>query len=121
MRTCSPSTANPEMDHLIKDILREDAQWDRTENRSVHRDYLVRPVMIQFKNGDPSMHGFTKNISAVGAGIICEKPIEEKTLAYLTVDRIRFPIATIFAECVWCKKYVGRWYMSGWRFIQIQR
>jgi hypothetical protein len=117
----STQAANPELDELVKDILREDSQWDRTENRSVHRDSLVRPVMVQFKDGSPSMYGFTKNISTSGVGVICEKPVAENTFAYLTIDRIRVPIATVFAECVWCKKYVGRWYMSGWRFIKVQR
>lgn len=120
----------PDIKRAIDELLKEDAQYDRSENRSAHRENLVRHVQIEIRQqasaGDDepnSLSGFSRNISATGIGLISESPVQEKSVAVLSIDRIgpsTGPLK-VLSECRWCRPYGDNWFLSGWQFINLKR
>lgn len=121
MRTTPGSSANPEIQRVIEALLREDTNFDRTENRSAHRDHLVRPVIINLREGDAAITAFSRNVSASGIGLITDTPIDDRTVADLEIIKLEGSSETIIAECRWSKVYGLNWHLSGWQFINLKR
>lgn len=130
----------PDIKRAIDEILKEDARYDQQENRSAHRENLVRHVQIELRQNEqsslsaaeedsqdddaPKSHSsFSRNISTTGIGLISKLEIEEKSVAVLLIDRLgtdSAPLA-ILSECRWCRPYGDNWYLSGWQFINLKR
>ena len=128
----------PDIKRAIDDLLKEDARYDRSENRSAHRENLVRHVGIKLRKNEqstlgekkedphgedePAYSGFSRNISATGIGLISKVQIQEKSVGVLSIDRLGSsePL-TILSECRWCRPYGKNWFLSGWQFINLKR
>ena len=112
----SPTT--PELERFVKEIVKEDAKYVLTEMRSRHRENLVVPVTMIFKDGK-RQHGFTRNISPVGVCLIGKEPLAENQIVELEIYRLNGEPTTISAEVRWCKPFGENYFMSGWKFMQM--
>lgn len=121
MLRTSSGPAKPDIQRAVDDLLRENAHFDRSENRTAIREHLVRPVSVQLRDTDETLSAFSRNISATGIGLITDAPISNQKVAVLRVGRIHGPDLFILAECRWCKRYGENWYFSGWQFINLKR
>jgi len=111
----------PDIQRVIDAILKKDATFDRTENRTAHRESLVRAITLEIRDSEETIVGFSRNISATGVGIIQDQEIAEKSTAVLSIERLgNQEPAKILSECRWCKPY-GNWFLSGWQFINLKR
>jgi hypothetical protein len=121
MRTNMPAS-NPEIGQLVEDLLREDADFERHEARSVHRETIVRHVQVEVRRPSPSnMVAFSRNISGQGIGLITQDRIADGTSALLRIEGLKMVPAPVVAECRWCKSYGNNWFLSGWQFMMIKR
>ncbi len=113
--------AKPDISRAVTDLLKEDSNFDRSENRSAHRENLVRPVNVELRDEGKVVPAFSRNISATGIGIITDEPVQIDGVAVLHIQRIQGKEVVILAECRWCKAYGENWYISGWQFINLKR
>ena len=113
--------AKPDIQRAVDSILKEDSNFDRNENRSAHRQNLVRPVQMEIREPAETVAGFSRNVSATGIGIITNQPINDKAIALLKIGGLSNNDLSILSECRWCKPYGSGWYMSGWQFISLKR
>lgn len=111
----------PDIKRAIDAILKEDATFDRTENRSAIRENLVRAISIESRDIEGIVQGFSRNISATGVGLITGDEVAEKLVATLTIDRLTGQPTVLLSECRWCKPYGKNWFLSGWQFINLKR
>lgn len=111
----------PDIQRAIDAILKEDANFDRTENRSAHRENLVRAVSIESRGLEEVKDGFSRNVSATGVGLITNHEIAEKLVGTLKIERLSGQPTAILSECRWCRPYGENWYLSGWQFINLKR
>lgn len=109
---------NGDIDCLVDNLLREDVDFERTENRSAHREHFVRSVYVALKGREKPLHAFSKNISTLGIGLITGEEIPTESAA-LTIEAIKGPDTHIMAECRWCKPFGKNWFVSGWQFVTI--
>ncbi len=112
--------ASPEIDRLIKEIVKEDTNYALTEMRSVHRENLVVPVTLVFSDGS-TQHTHSRNISAVGVCLIGTEPVPINELVDLEIYRLKGSPSRIVADPRWCKPFGANYFMSGWKFIQMKR
>jgi PilZ domain len=121
LRGCEP-TISSELDQMVVVLLREDQQFAAHDRRSIHRETLVRPIMIQLQNvPDASpINAMTRNISGSGMGVFSDVEFFDGQTARITVTRLQGPSYTVVATCRWCKAY-GMLYLSGWNFSQLLR
>jgi len=112
--------AKPDIQRVIDGILREDSNFDRNENRSAHRENLVRAVTIEVREPESTINGFSRNISGSGVGVVTHENVIENSIAVLEIASLSGPNSKILAECRWCKPY-GDWFLSGWQFISLKR
>ncbi len=111
---------NPDVERLIREVSLENNRFER-ELRSVQREKIVLPLSMKFLNGEEEIHGFTRNLSAAGACIICQRYFEERTLCKLMIHRLKKSESEVIAECRWCKEFGPDFWMSGWQFLRIPR
>jgi hypothetical protein len=119
LRTSGPA-ANPTIERIVGLLIQENSNFDRTENRSAHRENLVRPVAI-VRDGGESVTAVSRNISANGIGLITQEPVGERSVSILKISRLKGDDIKIVAECRWCKSYGENWHLSGWQFINLKR
>ena len=112
---------NSDVENAIRDLLEEDAFYDRTENRSSHREHLVRPVTLQIRGSQETITGFSRNVSASGIGLITDVEIPERATAVLTVETLNNGPVKFLAQARWCRSYGRNWKISGWQFINLHR
>ena len=120
LRTSGPP-AIPEIQRTVDGLLRDDSNFDRLENRTAHREHLVRPVKIEFRDSNETISAFSRNVSATGMGLVTDKAIDPKSIAVLQFTRLHDSDVSILAECRWCKPYGENWTISGWQFISLKR
>ena len=120
LKKCGPP-AKPDLKRAIDKILLEDTNFDRYENRSVHRESLVRAVQVQFRDSDEVVQAFSRNISAAGIGLITHEELQADSIAVLSIASLDGDDTPVLAECRWCKPFGVKWYFSGWQFIGLQR
>jgi hypothetical protein len=104
----SPST--------VQQLLKENQSLLLRERRMADRIPFVRPVVIQHRRGDETFHGFTRDISSLGIGVICPVPWEPPTFAILDIHSLNGRDATFKAESRWCEDYGDGWYVIGFIF-----
>lgn len=112
---------NSDVENAVRDLLEEDAFYDRTENRSSHREHLVRPVSLQIRGSENSIIAFSRNVSASGIGLITGETIPERATAVLTVETLNSGPVKFLAQSRWCRAYGKNWFISGWQFINLHR
>ena len=114
-------SSNPEVERLIRELLTEDARYDR-ELRSAHRENLVFPVSICLEEKDQGISGFSRNVSVTGICVLCENEISSGERATLEIYRLHRPEPSrVLAECRWCKPFGDTFYASGWQFLGLAR
>lgn len=119
MKNQSQNASCPEIERLIKEIVRDDARYVLTEMRSMHRENLVVPVTLIFKDG-ARQNAFSRNISAVGVCLIGKEPIAENQVVDLEIYRLNGKPDRVSADVRWCKPFGKEYYMSGWKFLQVR-
>ena len=120
LKSAGPSIS-PELDQMVADLLKEDSDYDRHENRSAHRLNLVRSVILNVRRpAEKELVGFSRNISETGIGLITSEPIQDRANALLTIERLHGPSYQVLAECRWCKPYGENWYITGWQFMMMK-
>ena len=119
MKNQSQHATCPEIERLIKEIVKDDARYVLTEMRSMHRENLVVPVTLIFADG-VRMHSFSRNISPVGVCLISKQPIPENQLVDLEIYRLNGKPDRVSADMRWCKPFGKDYYMSGWKFMQVR-
>ena len=108
----------PEVERIVSDLLKEDADYDRHENRSAHREHLVRAVTVAIRRPEELVVlGFTRNISMTGLGLITNEAIARSAVAVLEIEPLNDRSVKILSECRWCKPYGRNWFISGWQFM----
>ena len=113
--------SNPDIERAIKDLLAEDANFDRNENRSAHREHLVRHLRVEIRELEQVIDAVSRNISVAGIGIITDQDIASGTIAVLGIERLKGPTTKIIAECRWSRNYGENWFISGWKFQNLKR
>ncbi len=120
LRNQQAGKADPVVERIIHDMIREDSRFVAAEMRSVHRETLVVPVTACFKDGT-TYQTFSRNISPQGVCLIGKEPMECEQVADLDIYRINADPIRIVAEIRWCKPFGQEYFFSGWRFIQVRR
>lgn len=120
LKKCGPP-AKPELKKAIDKLLLEDTNFDRYENRSLHRESLVRAVQIDLRDSKETIQAFSRNVSAAGIGVITHERLEIDAIAVLSIAAINGEDTLVLAECRWCKPFGAKWFLSGWQFIGLQR
>ena len=113
--------SNPDIERAVNDLLAADAKFDRNENRSAHREHLVRHLRLEIREPEQSMEAFSRNISAAGIGIITDQEIAVGAIGEMEIERLKGPAVKIVAECRWCRSYGENWFISGWQFQSLKR
>lgn len=119
MKNQSLNTSCPEIERLIKEIVKDDARYVLTEMRSMHRENLVVPVTMIFADGT-RQHSFSRNISAVGVCLIGKEPVPDNQVVELEIYRLNGKPDRVSADVRWCKPFGKEYYMSGWKFLQVK-
>ena len=114
--------AKPDIQRAVDKLLKDDTNFDRNENRSAHRENLVRAVDIEIRDPQATISAFSRNISATGIGVITKESLVGNPVAVLTIAGLgEKDDVTILAECRWCRAYGKEWFISGWQFINLKR
>lgn len=119
MKNQSQQASCPEIERLIKEIVKDDARYVLTEMRSMHRENLVLPVTLLFADGT-QLHSFSRNISPVCACLITKEAIAENQTVELAIYRLNGKPDRVSADVRWCKPFGKEYYMSGWKFLQLR-
>lgn len=120
LRSSGPA-ARPDIQRCIDALLKEDVNFDRTENRTAIRENLVRAAEIQIRDPEQTFDAFSRNVSATGIGLITKDEVAERTVATIKIFGLDGKETSILSECRWCKKYGDKWYLTGWQFISLKR
>ena len=114
-------SSNPEVERLIRELLNEDARYDR-ELRSAHRENLVFPVSICLNDEDRKISGFSRNVSVTGICVLSDTEVSTGDRATLEIYRLHRPEPSrVLAECRWCKPFGDAFFASGWQFLGLAR
>ena len=115
------NSPSPEIESIVKGLLKEDSDYDRHESRSAHRESLVRAVTIEVRRPkEIVLSAFSRNISGSGIGLITDEKIADSSTAVLTIEPLKDRPSKILAECRWCKPYGKNWFISGWLFMMVK-
>ncbi|MCO8121911.1 hypothetical protein NHH03_09200 [Stieleria sp. TO1_6] len=117
----SGSAPNMDVESAIRELLEEDAFYDRNENRSSHREHLVRPVALAIRGSQDTLLAFSRNVSTAGIGLITSCVVPERSIGVLTVESLKNGPTKFLAECRWCRPYGPNWRISGWQFIKVHQ
>jgi hypothetical protein len=116
LKTQLQPAVTPEIQKLVKTIVDEDSQYVMNEMRSSHRDNLVVPVRVFFKDGTYD-ETFSRNISPLGICLIGKQMIPSNQSVDLEIYRLRGEPDRISAMLRWCKPFGKKYFMSGWKFL----
>ena len=115
-----PVDAKPEFVNLINGLLAEKVNFDR-ELRSHHRESMVRPVVVKFKDEGLEHECFSRNISVAGVCLISQIEFPKNRNAVLELYQLKAMPVDILSECRWCRPYGSAYWMSGWQFVTIKK
>jgi hypothetical protein len=110
-----------DVEKAVRGLLDEDAFYDRNDNRSPHREHLVRPVGMLIRGSSEEILAFSRSVSTAGIALITKGEIAEGSTAILTVETLKGEPVKLLAQCRWCRPYGRNWRISGWAFVNIHR
>ena len=113
--------SNPDIAQVVNEMLTADAHFDRHENRTVHREPLVRNLCLKPRKTGQTINAVSRHISAVGIEIIADREIAIGTIAVIEIERLKGPVIKIIAECRWCRHYTVDRFILGWQFQSLKR
>ncbi len=111
------SSTHSDVQFAVEQLLIEDARFDELERRSLHREYLVRPVTIAISDTGELIGGMSRNISGAGICILARKPVADRAMGRISIHGLGSQPTAFRAECRWSRPFGAGWYMSGWHFI----
>ena len=120
LKNSGPPT-RPDVQHAVEQILKADRDFDRYENRTAHRQHLVRAVELELRETGSTEYAFSRNISATGIGVISLTRFDVDSVAVLSIAALDSEDTQFLAECRWCKEFGPKWFLSGWQFIGLKR
>lgn len=106
------------MQDVIDQLLGEMQRAKLSERRTEPRHPFVRPIRIHLPHG-PTLGAFSKDISALGIGIVCDTTVNIGSLATLEIHSTKGAPVFLRSEVRWCDSYGPGWYLVGWKFIAI--
>ena len=102
----------------VEKLLKENQAELLADRRSVRRTPFARPVQIASGRDRTEQHeGFSRDISAVGIGIISRVQWPERTVVRLTVHSVKGKPLVVDAEARWTQDYGLGWFLTGWAFL----
>ena len=104
------------MSHGIEQLFKENQALLLRERRSAERVPFARPVVIQPCRGQEKFHGFTRDISTLGVGVISPVPWELSAIASLDIHSLNGRDVKLKVESRWCDPYGDGWYLIGFVF-----
>ena len=99
----------------IDRLVREELLAEQ-ERRSAHRTSLVRPVLVQLSD-EEYFFGISKNISAIGLGLIMRESLPTGTIASLSIHCLTGDPLVMRGELRWVGPFGAKWFATGWNFI----
>ena len=111
----------PDIERAVKDLLSADTKFDRNQNRSVHRQHLVRHLLMKIRKPERTIAGVSRHISNIGIEVIADHEVAAGTIGEIDIERLKGPPLRIIAECRWCKKFGENRFLLGWQFDCIKR
>ncbi len=115
----SLSAVCPELEVSVKQLLIEDALFEQNERRTVHREFLVRPALLELRDSQKTFEGFTRNISYLGVSVVTKQPILPKAVAKIQIYRLNSVPSVFLAECRWTSPFGDDWNVTGWNFLNV--
>lgn len=106
----------PDMNDDIERLLLEVQRSHLSERRTESRHAFARPVSI-FVGDQPGLFAFSKDMSNVGIGIICEHEFAVGAIAVLKIHSVKGSPVYLRAETRWCDGFGKGWFLTGWKFI----
>lgn len=100
----------------VEQLLKENQVQLLRERRLADRVPFVRPVVIHPSRGSARLHGFTRDISSVGVGVISPVPWEPPSIVLLDIHSCNGRDVKLKAESRWCDDYGEGWYLVGFVF-----
>lgn len=104
------------MPTAIQQLLKENETQLLCERRVADRTPFVRPAVIRSMRGDEVIHGFTRDISSLGVGIVCPRPWKPPAIVNLEIHSLKTKQLKFKAEARWCDHYGDGWYLIGFVF-----
>jgi len=102
----------------VEGLLKENESELLADRRSVRRTPFTRPVQMAAGRDRDKLHdGFTRDISAVGVGIISGVQWPDRTVAQLTIHSTKGKPLVVEAEARWTQPYGNGWFLTGWAFV----
>ena len=111
----------PDVERAVNELLTADTNYDRHHSRSVHRQHLVRYLVIKIRKPEQSVVGVSRHISNIGIEVIIDHEIAEGTIGEIDIERLKGPPIRIIAECRWCRNFGENRFILGWQFKSIKR
>ena len=103
----------------INKLLKENEAELLRERRSSDRKPFVRPVtIVEHRKNTEAEHGFSRDLSSIGIGLIGRRQWSPGTTALLTIHRPNRRPVEVTAEVRWCESFGNGWFQAGWRFIR---
>lgn len=88
------------------------------DRRSAARKPFSRYVQIATgRHRDKLFDGFTRDISHVGVGTVCQTEWTTQTYGLLTIHLLNSRSVVIEAQARWTEPYGKGWYLTGWTFM----
>lgn len=115
----SLSAVCPELEVSVKQLLIEDALFEQNERRTVHREFLVRPALLELRDCQKTFEGFTRNISYLGVSVVTRQPILPQAIAKIQIYRLNSAPSIFLAECRWTSPFGDDWNVTGWNFLNV--
>jgi PilZ domain len=115
----SMSPSSPYLEASIKELLLEDSMFDQNERRSLHREVLVRPVVLELRDSDQIIEGFSRNISFRGVSLLTRRAVAPDTVAKILIHRLHHAPTQFLVECRWVGPFGVQWNVSGWNFLNV--
>ena len=113
--------SNPDIEQVVNELLIADTHFDRHENRSVHREPLVRNLCLKPRNTGQSINAVSRHISVMGIEIITDRTIAVGAIAEIEIERLKGPVVKFIAECRWCRNYGRKRFILGFQFQSLKR
>ena len=100
----------------VEQLLKENQTLLLKERRRADRVPFVRPVLIHPSRGSETFHGFTRDFSKLGVGVISPTPWEPPAIVTLDIHSLNGRAVKMKAESQWCNEYGEGWYLVGFAF-----
>ncbi len=110
------SPVDDELAEIVQDLIAQTQAFDGFDERKIDRESLICAVQVNFKTRNEQHQAFSRNISAVGIGLITDVEMPLNQSAELSIERFDGTSIKLTATCRWCTSYGPNWHLSGFEF-----